>query len=356
MGLQIPLVQQAAVIENPGPGGRILLRGDVSVGEPGVHEILVKLEVSGVCGSEIRALLGWSSYTPIVGHEGVGIVVKAGADADVSLLGQRVGVKWLYSACTQCSACNRGFPNNCGRQLNTGRNVRGTLQQYVVADPRFVTRIPDGLASEVAAPLLCAGLTMMGAISKLDGQLGPGDWLVISGSGGGLGHIGVQIAAKVKGFRVIGIDSGEEKRKLSIESGASEFIDFAEGNVEHRVKEITGEGAHAIVVVSGSEDAFRASPLLVRNMGIIVCVGLPANDFNIPIPASLCSARALSITGVAVGSEGQMEEILEHALRGDIQPSIQVLDFHDIPQILDQLKLGGVTGRVVVRIPSGINS
>lgn len=161
----------------------------------------------------------------------------------------------------------------------------------MIADARYVTEIPDGLPGEVAAPLLCAGLTMAGAVSKLTGYAVKDDWVVISGSGGGLGHLGVQIAVRLHGLRVIAIDTGEARRKLSLDSGAEHFIDFALEDAEARVKEITSEGASAVLVVTGSQEAFVQAPSLVRNMGIIVNIGLPRNDFQIPLSATICSAR-----------------------------------------------------------------
>ncbi|KAH8879754.1 GroES-like protein [Thozetella sp. PMI_491] len=350
MAFEIPRVQRAAVIDNPGPQAQLVLRDDAPIDEPGPNEVLVKLAVSGVCRSELRAFLGWAPYQSIVGHEGVGIVVKQGPGAAESLLGQRVGVKWLYSACGRCPICARGFPNNCPEQVNTGRHVPGTLQQYVVADARYLTKIPDGLASEVAAPLLCAGLTMVGAVAKLEEHLTSGDWVVISGSGGGLGHLGVQIA-NLKGYRVIGVDSGASKRDLTMSSGAHSFLDFATEDVEKRVKQLTGSGAQAVLVVSGSESAFELAPKLVQNMGLIVGIGLPPNTFNIPIPASLCSARALTISGVATGTEQQMEALLQDAAAGKIKPSIKLSSFSSLPEIFNKLKDDGVTGRIVVVIP-----
>lgn len=168
--------------------------------------------------------------------------------------------------------------------MNTGRSCPGTLQQYVIADPRYVTEIPDGLPGELVAPLLCAGLTMIGAVDELS-TLKKGDWVVISGSGGGLGHIGVQIAARMRGYRVIGIDAGASKKQVTLDSGADAFIDYKEEDVEAKVKSLTGgEGAHATIVVPSSEEAFRQAPLLVRNRGIIAFVGLPADDIVVPVP------------------------------------------------------------------------
>lgn len=236
-------------------------------------------------------MLGWGVYNSIIGHEGVGTVIKAGPNVSPSLMGQRVGFKWLYKACTECSICRRGFFQNCPNQLNTSRHVPGTLQQYVIADARFITKIPDGVPDEVAAPLLCAGLTMAGALAHLDNEVQPGDWIVISGSGGGLGHIGVQLAVRVKKLRVIAVDSGDEKRDLSLASGAEAFIDFKTEDVAKRVLELTDEGAHATIVVPGTKEAFQMAPTLVRNMGHIICVGLPRNDIELPISATLCAAR-----------------------------------------------------------------
>lgn len=251
----------------------------------------VKLQSNNSSHSEVRAVLGWGVYNSIIGHEGIGTVVQLESKASLKLLNQRVGVKWLYNSCTECSVCQRGYPQACAKQLNTSRHVPGTLQQYVIADGRFVTQIPDGLPGEVAAPLLCAGLTMAGALSQLGNDLRPGDWIAISASGGGLGHIGVQIAARLKKLRVIAIDHGEAKRYLSLKSGAEVFIDYKSEDVAARVTELTDEGAHATIVVPGTREAFQTAPSLVRNMGQIVNVGLPRNDIEIPISATVCAAR-----------------------------------------------------------------
>ncbi|KAF9883898.1 hypothetical protein FE257_002692 [Aspergillus nanangensis] len=354
MEASIPSLQQAAIVQDPGHQFAVVLRNDIPVANPGPNEILVRLSCTGLCHSEVRAVLGWGSYDTIIGHEGVGIVVRSGTNVSSSLLGERVGVKWLYSACMECSICQRGFPHNCAKQLNTSRNVPGTLQQYVLADARFITRIPEGIADEIAAPLLCAGLTMAGALSHLEHELKPTDWIVISGSGGGLGHIGVQLAARVKKLRVIAVDSGDNKRDLSLASGAEVFIDFQTEDVAARVQELTGEGAHATIVVPGTKEALQMAALVVRNRGHIVTVGLPRNDIELPISATVCAARGLSIRGSSVGTEEQMTELLQLALKGIIQPSISVFDFSETPRLIQGLAKDEILGRAVVKIPKDI--
>lgn len=301
-------------------------------------------------GSEVRAVKNYGAYNRIIGHEGVGFVVACGDQVSTELLGKRVGIKWLYQACTQCSVCQRGLEHHCPKQLNTSKSVPGVFQEYAIADARFVTAIPDGLSSEVAAPLLCAGLTMAGALSHLDQVLKPGDWIAISGSGGGLGHIGVQIAARVKKLRVIAIDTGVDKEKLSLESSAEVFIDYRKEDVAARVLELTQEGAHATIVVPGSKEAFEMAPSLVRNAGSIICVGLPRNDIQLPISATVCAARGLSIKGSSVGTENEMGWILQLALQGVITPAIEVFDFAETPRLIEKLTRDEVRGRAVVNI------
>ncbi|OQE36920.1 hypothetical protein PENCOP_c011G02633 [Penicillium coprophilum] len=346
-----PTIQQAAVVQNPGENATIALQNDIPVANPGQNEVLVKLTCTGLCRSELRAVQAWGAYNSIIGHEGVGTVVKAGPGVSYSLLRERVGVKWLYSACNECSVCTKGFPNHCAQQLNTSRHVPGTLQQYVIADARFLTLIPEGVADEVAAPLLCAGLTMVGALSRLDNEIHAGDFIVISGSGGGLGHIGVQIAARMKNLRVIAVDSGDDKRALSLKSGAEVFFDYKTEDVIARVREITGEGAHATIVVPGTKEALKMAPNLVRNMGFVVNVGLPPNDLDIPLSATLCTARGLTFVGSSVGTEDQLTDLLQAATAGKIVPSIEVFDFSAVPTLIQKLREDGITGRAVVQLP-----
>jgi propanol-preferring alcohol dehydrogenase len=105
------------------------------------------------------------------------------------------------------------------------------------------------------------------------------------------------------------------------------------------------------LVVTASKEAFVQAPSLVRNMGIIVTIGLPKNDFNIPLSATICSARDLTVTGVMVGTEKQMEDLLQHALAGTIVPEIKVLEFDQVGNVIEDLKKQQVTGRVIVKIP-----
>jgi propanol-preferring alcohol dehydrogenase len=229
--------------------------------------------------------------------------------------------------------------------------VKGVLQQYAVADAKYLTVVPEGVSSEVAAPLLCAGLSMAGSVGRLAPDLQKGDWLVLPGAGGGLGHLGLQIASRVKGLRVIAVDTGDERKELCLKLGAEAFVDFATQDVEAEVKNLTdGEGAHGIIVVPGSEAAYTLAPKLVRNRGVIVCVGLPKAGFNIPITPLECANRGLVIKGSSTGNEREMEELFQWAKEGKVLPIVETRGWEESGEVLHMLRRDEVKGRIVVKI------
>ena len=191
------------------------------------------------------------------GHEGVGTIVKLGPGVEGSgvKLGQRVGIKWVAFICGACPACLFGHDGVCFNQKISGYYHPGTVQQYVVSAANYVTPIPDGLDSASAAPMLCAGVTVYSALRKSNTQ--SGNWVVLLGAGGGLGHLAVQIASRGMGLRVIGIDQGS-KEEFVRKSGAEHFIDHtASKDVAEDVKALTGGlGAHAVLVLTAANGAY----------------------------------------------------------------------------------------------------
>ncbi|KAH0831547.1 Alcohol dehydrogenase 1 [Fonsecaea pedrosoi] len=370
MAPTIPTTQIAAWLEKPQPGARLQLRNDIEVPSPKEGEVLVKLEYTGFCHSDVHSIYGETPMsTDIAGHEGVGHVVALGPSVPGELMNARLGVKsvtfhpfctwrWLYSTCDTCEICAIN-PTACPNQINAGRNTRGTFQrklrptlnpedvptnfwkEYIVTPVKHATRIPSGLKSEIAAPLLCAGLTMYSAVAKA--RLRPGDWVLIPGAGGGLGHIGVQIAAK-RGYKVIAIDAGESKRELCTKLGATVFLDFRTDSIEEEVKRLTnGYGAHAAIVPVGSDAAYDQALKLLRNLGTLVCIGLPKSGLGLPIsPFMMC---------VRIGTAQEMDELLEMAVKGEVKPEISVLEFGQINDIMGKLERFEIEGRVVLRLP-----
>ena len=343
----IPKFQTAAWIDTPGPNTKPYLRYDIPIPTPSNGEVLVKLDCTGVCHSDVHAILGETKRMAvhIGGHEGVGKVISLGPLVPSSFLNTRVGVKWLYSSCLSCEVCAVNYIH-CPNQSNSGRNVPGTFQQYVVAPAKFVTQIPDELESSKAAPLLCAGLTVFGAIKKAG--LKPGEWMVIMGAGGGLGHLGVQIARKMA-LRVIAVGSGEKKRTLCTKLGAELFLDYRVDDVERVVKDLTnGYGAHAVICATGNDAAYAQALQLVRIMGTVVCVGLSQSTLTVsPLQVAI---RGLKIVGSTVGTEEDMDELLRMAVAGDVVPEVEVFELERLHDVVQRIADGTIVGKAVMNL------
>ncbi len=170
--LEVPSHHKAVVYNNPGHISTAV--ETVETPTPGAGEILVHLTHSGVCSSDLAIVKeSWASLPPtpkgqIGGHEGIGSVVAFGPGADKCALklGDRVGIKWMASVCGTCMPCLSGFDASCSSGKISGFFTPGTFQQYVVTAANYVTPIPDGLPSEIAAPLLCGGVTVFAALKK----------------------------------------------------------------------------------------------------------------------------------------------------------------------------------------------
>lgn len=229
----LPQTQRAAIKVGQGRAATTEVQ-EIAVPQPGPGQILVKINYSGLCASD-KSLLHdeWSfsgvAMQPqtkgIAGHEGAGIVVAVGPDVqDLWKIGERAGIKWISSVCRKCEFCTNGVDEcHCPNQLNSGFSSAGTFQEYCLTDARYATRLPKGVRDEEAGPIMCGGVTAYVACKR--SQVRPGQWVVLPGAGGGLGHFAVQYA-KAMGMRIIAIDGGDDKKELCKRLGAEEYIDF----------------------------------------------------------------------------------------------------------------------------------
>lgn len=166
--VQIPSKHKALVYDEPGKISAKL--EEVDTPKPGVGEVLVRLTHSGVCHSDMGIMTNSWAWVPaptqkgqVGGHEGVGEIVAFGPGTEETATvkkGQRVGIKWLASACGHCPACLAGVDASCSSGKISGYYFPGTFQQYALAPAHYVTPIPDGLPSDAAAPMLCGGVTV----------------------------------------------------------------------------------------------------------------------------------------------------------------------------------------------------
>ncbi|KAH7163732.1 chaperonin 10-like protein [Fusarium sp. MPI-SDFR-AT-0072] len=315
----IPTTQTAARVQNPGPEAQFIIQNGQAVPQLSKSQILVKLLVAGLCHSDLNRVYGTLPLiSDIVGHEGVGMVVKAGSAATAHMINKRVGLGWLSHPCMECEVCDVEY-TSCPKQQNLGRDLPGTFQQYIAVDAAFVHPLPDNLQSDIAAPLLCGKKC----------NLQTDNWLLIPGAGGGLGHLGVQIA-RAQGYRVIAVDTGEDKRRICLEFGAAHFIDFLTQDVPAEVKRLTSLGVHGVICTAGSIAAYQQAAHCVRNAGAIVC---------------------LRLIGSAVGTLPEMQELFQLAARGEVKPLITVVPFDQIDIMAKKLEKGQVNGRIVMEMP-----
>lgn len=188
--MDIPRTQRAAVKEGSGDTTTVQIQ-EIPVQEPGPDQILVKINFSGLCASDITLLKGEGGFNMapaakgIVGHEGAGTVVAMGSNVqDLWQTGDRAGIKFIASVCQKCEYCINGKDEcHCPNMRASGYTTAGTFQEYVVTDAHYATRLPDGVSDEEAGPIMCGGVTALVACKK-SGVL-PGEWVVISGAGGG---------------------------------------------------------------------------------------------------------------------------------------------------------------------------
>ncbi|KAF4615528.1 hypothetical protein D9613_003506 [Agrocybe pediades] len=354
--VEIPKTQKAAVLEEFKQPYTI--KTDHPVKQPSElapGECLVKLEYSGVCHSDLHIRDNdWTrpSKLPLVGgHEGIGRVVAIGEHSNTPVkVGDRVGIKWIGKVCGKCEMCWKGHDSSCLVSFTSSHGFRldGTFQEYAVSYIDYVTPIPEDLDGASATPILCAGLTVYKALKQTN--LVVGQWVAISGAGGGLGHLAVQYAVAM-GYRVLAIDTGEKKKELVMSLGAEKWVDFMESkDIVEDVKVATGgQGPDAAVIAAGDARPFNQAVMYLGFKGTLVCVGMPSGTAVLNVPINLMIAKSLTILGSSIGNQQDVTEALRMAALGKVKCRHEVRTLGDINSILEDLKDGKVAGRVVIR-------
>ena len=320
---------------------------DVPVPEPADGQVLVKIEASGVCHTDLHAAEGDWPVKPappfIPGHEGAGIVAAVGRGATGVKEGDRVGVPWLHSACGHCTYCVTGWETLCEAQQNSGYSVNGAFAQYVIAPAAYLAHLPTAVAFADAAPVLCAGVTTYKGLKQTEAR--PGEWVVISGIGG-LGHMAVQYA-KAMGMHVAAVDVADDKLALARQSGAEVTANAKTEDAVAKIKKETG-GAHGVLVTAVSTGAFRQAIGMLRRGGTCSLVGLPPGEF--PTPIFDVVLNGLTIRGSIVGTRNDIAEALAFAADGKVNAHYEVEPLEQINSIFDRMRRGAIQGRIVLSV------
>ncbi|KAJ5297103.1 uncharacterized protein N7443_007996 [Penicillium atrosanguineum] len=345
-----PELQKAAVVQQ-GDEPRFEIKF-LPLPKLGPTELLVKLSVTGICGTDIALASGkLGPCCQILGHEGIGRVVKTGISVDEKSvqIGDRVGVSWVRDSCGDCAMCLHGEEMRCVKQVHSGRAVDGTLAQYTVVPFRSMMRLPEGLSDEQLAPIMCAGVTAYRAL-KICGAV-PGQWVVISGAGGGVGAMCIQYA-RAMGYRVLAIDAGNKKGDHCLRQHAEAYLDvFKHAKIAQAVKDTTdGQGAAAVIVAAGSSKAYQDAFDMLAPLGTLVCVGIPTPPDKIQFHPLQFIDNGIRVIGSMVGSKQDIGQALQFVQRGVVVPDVEVIGLEEVPSLMPRIATGEMTAKYVVKL------
>jgi propanol-preferring alcohol dehydrogenase len=282
-----------------------------------------------------------------MGHEGIGIVEELGPGAEkfaqkgdrvILGLGGSGGGYW----CGACEYCLSGRPRLCKQT----KGIIGTFAEYISVWVKSLVKLPDEI-SDKEVPLACGGLTAYSAVKKLiKFDVLPGKPVAIIGAAGGLGHYAVQVA-KAFGYKVVGVDVGQEKIEFVKSLGADYAVDVSEA--QEFVKEKFGS-VYASIVFSPKIAGFELGLKLLKRGGVFVGVGMPAvSDGPISItPVELLGKDPL-IMSSAVGTVEEMRELIQLAADGKVRTHVgRVAGLSEISQVLEELDEGKYAGRAII--------
>lgn len=321
--------------------GERLVERVVPTPEPGPGQARLRVVACGVCGTDAHMIEGrFRVPLPIVpGHEPVGVVEAVGEGVDGELVGKRVGVPWMQAGCGQCAECARGRPRYCGRQRNWITNGGGFADAMIVEAAGCIP-LPDGLGFEHAAPLFCAGFTVMSGYRRSRARTD--DRVAVLGMGG-LGHLAIQIAA-AHGHEVIAITRTRSKAREAVSMGAHEVL-IVRGQPG---RELLAAGG-ADVVLSTTSSVRDASDIAtgLRPEGRLVTLGL--GDGALELDPMVLMSRQAEVIGAMQSDRADLVDLLDLAAAGRVRPKLEVYRDNQIERALTRLRERRVRYRAVLR-------
>ncbi len=325
---------------------RLELR-DVALPEPGHGQVRLKVEACGVCHSDVLTVLDIMpglKYPRIPGHEIAGTIDALGPETSPWKVGERVGVGWHGGHDGTCNSCRRGDFITCPNLQIPGISYDGGYAQYVVAPAGALARIPDGLSFVEAAPLMCAGITTFNSLRH--SGAGAGDVVAVLGIGG-LGHLGVQFAAKM-GFNTVAIARGRDKEELARSLGAALYLDSKESDIGAELQRLGG----ARVVLSTVTAADAMEPAL-NGLGVdgqLLIVG--AAQEPLPVNTAALMRRRNSIRSWPSGTCVDSEETMRFAVQTGIRAMSEVMPLERATEAYDRMLSGAARFRMVLTMSS----
>jgi D-arabinose 1-dehydrogenase-like Zn-dependent alcohol dehydrogenase len=312
--------------------------------QPGAGSVRIKVHACGICHSDSLVKEGTFPgllYPRVPGHEVAGVIDAVGPGVAGWERGQEVGVGWNGGYCGYCDQCRRGQFFACVRGQVTGLTFDGGYGEYMVAPASAVARLPADLPPVEAAPLMCAGLTTFNALRNSGAR--PGDVVAVLGLGG-LGHLGVQYAAKM-GFHTIGIARGKDKEPLARQLGASLYIDSEAQDPEAELQKLGGAKVILATATSGAAMSAVQNGLAVN--GTLLVVGA-AESLQLSPLSLLMGCR--SVKGWYSGTSIDSQDTLAFSARTGVRPMNETYPLDRVSEAYDQMMSGKARFRVVLTI------
>ncbi|MFB7588026.1 NAD(P)-dependent alcohol dehydrogenase [Streptomyces sp. NPDC056169] len=316
----------------------------------GEHDVLIEIKYAGICHSDIhQARDGWGEgiFPMVPGHEIAGIVAEVGSGVSKHKVGDRVGVGCFVDSCRECDHCKQGLEQYCSGTGMTGtynaldkngEPTYGGYSTHIVVDENYTLRIPEGIALDEAAPLLCAGITLYSPLAHW--QAGPGKKVAIVGLGG-LGHMGVKIAHAL-GAEVTVLSQSLKKQEDGRKLGADHY--YATSDPETFTK-LAGTFDLIISTVSAPLD-FGAYLSLVKTDGALVNVGAPEEPVALNL-FSLIGGRK-TLAGSMIGGIAETQEMLDFCAEHGLGAEIEVIGAEQINEAYERVIASDVRYRFVI--------
>jgi len=310
--------------------------------EPGPGTVRIKVLACGVCHSDSitkEGLFPGIQYPRVPGHEVAGVIDAIGPGVAGWQPGQHVGVGWNGGYCGYCDHCRRGEFFACIRGQTTGVTYDGGYAEYMIAPASAVALMPADLQAAEAGPLMCAGITTFNALRNSGAR--PGDVVAVLGLGG-LGHLGVQFAAKM-GFHTVGIARGKDKEPLARKLGAAVYIDSQAQDPSAELLKLGGAKVVLATVTSG--EAMSAVQGGVAPNGTLLIVGAP-DSMQVSLIPLIMGSR--SIKGWYSGTSIDSQDTLAFSARTGVRPMNETYPFERVSEAYDRMMSGKARFRVVL--------
>ncbi|PTM57792.1 NAD(P)-dependent alcohol dehydrogenase [Desmospora activa] len=315
------------------------------------HDVLIEIKYAGICHSDIhtaRSEWGPVNYPLVPGHEIAGIVTAVGSKVTKFAIGDRVGVGCMVDSCRECENCQKGEEQYClnGNTLTYadvdkyGQRTQGGYSTHIVVTEDFVLKIPEGVGLDVAAPLLCAGITTYSPLRRW--HAGPGKKVAVVGLGG-LGHMAVKIAHAM-GAEVTVLSQSLKKKEDGLRIGADHYYAASDSET---FEKLAGTFDLIINTVSAKVDVNAYLSLLSLD-GTLVNVGAPAEPLSLNVFNLLDQRR--SFAGSMIGGIRETQEMLDFCAKHNIGAEIEVISADEIDEAYERVLASNVRYRFVIDI------